>query len=225
MGLTGMRMIGIVCVVLSVVMLLFFGFGIFGFLLMAIFVTLGIVLYITGKPWPIQVRLFQERDDGHSVYSETLGRRITKDGKEWYQIKGVKDKIKPPEYTKIKHSKGRNYLFLYSNDGTSFVPMTISKSELKVIDQDMKFWYSEQLRRAYEEFASKSSLEKYLPYLLIGMMMVIFAIVVVIMMQGVADVTSSIGGVSYSNRQVLEKAIQILERIQSSGAVPQIIEG
>ena len=135
------------------------------------------------KKWyPVKVMLFEKRAGGYTIRFDRAG-RLGKKGQIFYRLKKLKKNTKPSAYDYIMQTGKGLFLMLWSPGPDEFYPMKISEknpsgTELDVLDEDMKFWYAQNIKMAYERAQKKGFIEVYWP--VISVMIVVLSILLII---------------------------------------------
>lgn len=179
------------------VMPLDFGFlyGIFDYLMAIIILAIfGGVIYAVFKldilkPYNIKVIVLEDRV-GNRFIRFWKARRVTKkNGEHYFQFSGKEFvKIKPEIFEKvIIDNKGHSNLLLYSPAPNSFFPMILDTTNdlnkdtfanLKIIDAEVSFWKNLVDKEALTKWREKSFMEKFMPMIAMGMMVMLSIILI-----------------------------------------------
>lgn len=130
--------------------------------------------------WPIKVIIYNIREGNVFVEFDAAHRRYNKRGHTFFKLKNKKIDIKPVPYSKLAVSKGgKHVLILVSPSTHEFYPVSLDElkeKKLVPVDEDLKQYYSEQVRKSYEMWRSGSFFQKY------GNLMVILIVAIAVML-------------------------------------------
>jgi hypothetical protein len=187
---------------------------------------------LSGSRFPVNTIIFYKRRNGFSIGFDRAKRVIEKGtNRMYYKLSKSKAIIKPADFGKIIESKAGLYSVLYAPTADEYAPITIDskvgeidfcpdcraklterkalipttlvEGELKVLNEDMKFWFANTFARLYERFQTKKSwIEKYMTLMAIPILSITIAIIlyaaagylgnVAIQLQNVADTLASV---------------------------------
>lgn len=184
--------------------------------------------------FPITAIIFVKRKDGYSITFDRAKRIIQKGtSRVYYKLKDAKAVIRPADFGRVIESRKGLFSVLYAPSADEYksidvngiskevdicqacrekfeaknmvVPMRVEAGNLSVMDEDMKFWFANNVMRAYERFRQKGDfLQRYMPVIAIALLGISIAIIlysssgllinVVDKLQGVADTLAGVGG-------------------------------
>jgi len=159
----------------------------------------------------INVQIFvQRKDKGSYTIIQDKAKRIRQsDKKEYGLLKKLNTEFNfNPEDVYID-DKGNRILYLYTRDYIKFVPMEIhDTNKIKPTDIKKLNIYTDNIKRTYEATANRDKFTAMLPMISIMIMIIGFIVLGNFVMEQIATVSGSLGGVAGAmgeNTQALEK--------------------
>lgn len=186
--------------------------------LVTIFIVAGLIIYqeIMKFKYPINVVLFVKRKTGFTIAYDQATRRFMKGTKNaYYWLRHAKKPIKPTDFGYVIETKKGLFNVLYCPSPDEYAPITkIDEGELKVMDEDMKMWYAQAVKKSYERFhAEKSKWEQYYPIISVAVLGIVFAIILYANSTYMTGVTSQLSNAA----NTLAQAVQGFSSIMGSG--------
>jgi hypothetical protein len=168
------------------------------------------------KRFPVRVDLWEERANGYSFRSDRAGRIKKPDGTFYYRLKGKKENTKPSAYDNIMTTNKGLKLLLYSPGPGEYYPIKFDKGTISTIDEDMKFWFAQQIKQAYERAATHSMLERFMP----AIMMVMFAVSMCILFYALPNYSSMLAQPWQNVASSITQATSTLQGTALLGGAP-----
>ena len=159
------------------------------------FVLIGFAYFeLIDRKYPVKVIAFIRRKAGFSVMFDYATRVFDKKTKmTHYKLKNLKKLIKPQDFGNIIETKKGLFSILYSPSPDEYRPMTIRNKDLDIMDEDMKFWHSQNILKAYQRFEQKQSKwQVYMPLISLIVLGMLMAIILYANSQYMAGVTSQL---------------------------------
>jgi len=167
------------------------------------------------KPWPVKVTIFEKRRTGY-IPIDDKARMVNEKGKRYYQLKKKNVKIAPMDLKHLDYVSGKNRLFLVSPKRDVYLPLRINDlvivedetgeekyGEVRIIDEDIRFWDRLQQKEAMVKYTEKSTIEKFMPIILIFSVAIALAIIfyaaigqLAIVNEGLLEVADKLGAVA-----------------------------
>lgn len=150
--------------------------------LVVISIIAGLIIYqeIGKFRYPISVVVFVKRKSGFSIAFDQATRKFMTGTKNaYYWLRKAKKPIKPTDFGYIIETKKGLFNVLYSPSPDEYAPITeINEGELKVMDEDMKMWYAQAVKKSYERFhREQSKWQQYYPIVSVAVLGIVFAII------------------------------------------------
>lgn len=150
---------------------------------------------VQGNRYPVTTIIFVKRKGGFSVVFDRATRVIEKGTKRtYYRLKGAKKDIKPSDFGNIIESSKGLFSILYAPTSDEYAPITkLDEGKLQVMDEDMKFWHAQGVKKAYERFHEKQSVwMQYYPIIAIAVLGIMMAIILYANSQYMTGVTAQL---------------------------------
>lgn len=174
--------------------------------------------------YPYIVIIFNKRANNFYITTDRAKLHKNKKGEQWFRLKKRKLNIKPthPNYKFV--SKKKDFIFLYSTSPTDYKTIGLDDAEekLKVLDEDTRFWFSEQLRKNYDNFQKHSTLEKYLPVMMFSIAVLILGITMYIVWDGMGSMASNFDSMANSLTDVSKNLIDAMALYKGQPVVNSI---
>lgn len=187
-------------------------------------------LFYNFYKYPITVVIHEERANGMFVVIDKARRFREKTGESFYYLKRKKIKLPVQRFSNIYNGK-KHILYLYSKGADEYQPMKVEMAHdkstpiMRAKEEAVKFWQITAQKDARQRWRKESQLMKFMPIIA----MVVFAIAVVIMINGfinvMAEMTKMSGQITKMVSQVAEHQLEITRIVNGVGQTTGVTTG
>jgi len=169
--------------IISLVGSLLFFFFIGGFLLGLVIKLLIWDRFLLKKFWPVKVMVLIKRKHNISWAEDYAKRIIDKTGRQFWQLRTTGERIKPSAFRNIMESTKGRMVYLWMAGHGDYYPISIEEGKISPIEEDMKLFLVDGVKRAIERFQKPAFWQQYYPIIVI----VLFAVAVMFVFIGAAQ--------------------------------------
>jgi hypothetical protein len=149
------------------------------------------------RPWPVKVTIFEKRRNTY-VPIEDKARMTIEKGKRYYELKKKGVKIKPVKLDDLYYVGGENKLYLINPRRDVFLPMRIDDKtcDIKIVDEDVRFWNLLQEQEALTKYQEKSFVEKYMPIIMVFVLAIALSIILFVVLEQLGTINEGLKDVA-----------------------------
>ena len=189
--------------------------------------------------WPIKVEVIEERQGGeYTWFTKAREVSIKPSNTVEYQIQGFRNKMRAPKYKHLSRVKNGDFMRIfvpaegdayilevtqktvpvqeieeYEEDGVKKQRIITVERELRpVFDEGDREWQDHQLKKTHEDWQIKSFLDKWLVFIMVVVVALIFIVGTYLNTEGQVKIAASAAGVAGSNERTAASIAGIDER-------------
>ena len=170
------------------------------------------------SPFKINVLIMEKRGDAYVTIFDKARRLKDKSGVQCYELKKKKDKLPAPEY---QHVHIGSWLYVYSPNAGEYHPMTMKDGNFTpVSDKTMNYFYATQLERNIMKFQFKSTLDKFLPLIMVVATGFIIALMLYMSIGKINEMYGRLAPISNDLKETLAIVQQVMKEKCSIQTLP-----
>lgn len=178
-----------------------------------------------GHRFPIKVTIYAKRQGGMLKLFDRARAVQTSEGEnyfEFFKTKIQRKRLKiDSKDLKVRtvDKKGKMYIDLYSPSLNEYYPLYVDDEDksLKILPEDLKMFYSYQVRRSYERYNKKGLFDKLLPLIMIIGTCIGVMLIIQVSMQSAVDLAATNHAAAAQFQNATNSMIRAVEIIAARG--------